>query len=182
MTQNANVISQRQVQTIDFPMLPFLVSYVLNQSHSTPWSRRLQDHTSGNLYMLHIDTFRNRVTRSFARLANDCLVMWPGYVFPSMQCRCILEALIFNWLFVIMKEVGIYPLYILGQRKWFSIIDLLRLPLELDFVSRNTNVIYQRQRQSIGFQKTPFVGSYVLYKIHSVPWSRRLQDHNSDSL
>ena len=66
--------------------------------------------------------------------------------------------------------------------QFFSIMDLFRLPLELDFVTRNTNVIYHRQWQSIGFPMTPFLLNYVLLERHSQPWSRRLQDHNSENL
>ena len=101
-------------------------------------------------------------------------------LFPSKQIRYNLEDLIFNWSFVMMKEVGVYPLYILWQRKLFSIMDLFRLPLDLDFMPRNTNVIYPRQGQMIGFPITPFVWSFEMYESHSRQWSRRLQDHFSE--
>ena len=81
--------------------------------------------------------------------------------FLSMQSWCILEALIFNLSFIIMKEVGIYHLYILVQRELFSIIDLFRIPLYIDFVARNSNVIYQRQGKTICIPMTPIVWSYV---------------------
>ena len=102
--------------------------------------------------------------------------------FPRKQIRYNLEDLIFKWSFEMMKEVGIYTLCILGQRKLFSIMDLFRLPLNLDFEPWNTNVAYPRQGQSIGFPMTPFVWSYELYESHSRLWSRRLQDHYSENL